>query len=91
MTVRFIQRHTEGGQDHLHIVKLKWIEYETGKPGENTRAQLVTWFRDNGGKGYVNDSIGNQADVRVVDANPPYLQTVADGKLTDNLLDLPTY
>jgi hypothetical protein len=81
----------EGGQDHKHIAKLKWIADVTAKPGENTRAELVAWFRDSGGKGYVKDSRGNQVSVRVVDANPPYLQTLADDKWTDNLLALPTY
>lgn len=31
---------------------------------------------------------GRRVDVRVVDANPPYLRTYADGVWTDNLLAL---
>lgn len=91
MTLRFTQRHMEGGSDHKHIAKLKWIADVSGMEGENTRDDLVAWFRDKDGEGYVKDSIGNKASVQVVDADPPYLQTVADGKWTDNLLALPTY
>jgi hypothetical protein len=91
MTVRFTERHMDGDESHDHIAKLKWVSDETSELGENTRAQLVAWIRDDGGKGYVKDSLGNKVNVQVVDASPPYLRTVADGELTDNLLSLPTY
>jgi hypothetical protein len=48
---------------------------------------MVTWIQG-GGKAYV--VVGNlRVEVRVVNANPPYVQTYADGILKDNLLALP--
>lgn len=50
---------------------------------------MVTWI-NNGGNAYV--VVGNlRVEVRVVNANPPYVQTYADGIWRDNLLALPRY
>jgi hypothetical protein len=51
---------------------------------------MVEWIRDKGGKAFV-VSGGYRAAVGVVNANPPYIRTYADGVWTDNLFALPTY
>ena len=91
MSVRFTARHMEGGSEHKHIAELKWVEDGAQKTGVSARAVLVEWIRDKQGSGYVLDSKGNKAVVKVRDAKPPYVQTIADGKWTDNLLALPTF
>lgn len=52
-------------------------------------AQTVDWLR-NGNRLYVAGENG-AAEVRVVEAKPPYIRTVADNSYTDNLLYLPRY
>ncbi len=91
MAIRFTARHMVGGIKHDHIANLKWIEDGKSETKSNTRQELVDWVKDKGGRGYVLDSAGDKAYVKVVEATPPYLQTQADGIWTDNLLALPTY
>lgn len=90
MAVRFVERHMEGGNFHQHNAALRWNEDSHDETKESTRQVLVDWVRK-GGTGYVRDSLGNVAKVRVVEANPPYIQTFQDGVPTNNLLALPTY
>jgi hypothetical protein len=90
MAIKFTARHMSGGTEHKHIASLKWIEDGKTETKESTREVLVDWVKDNG-KGYVLDSSGDKAYVKVVESSPPYLQTQADGIWSDNLLALPTY
>lgn len=91
MAIKFTQRHMVGGDQHQHIANLRWVEDGTSETKSSTRETLVAWVRDDGGKGYVLDSAGDEASVKVVDASPPYLRTQKDGIWSDNLLALPTY
>jgi hypothetical protein len=80
-----------GGTQHEHISHLWWTNPATNKTGDNTRAQIVSWIEDEGGKAYVEDQYKNRVDVKVVTptGRPKYLRTYADGVPTDNLLALP--
>lgn len=82
--------HLEGGTRHEHIAAVRWVEPATGKTGENTRAEMVDWI-NKGGEAFVEAPDGTRAWVGVVQANPPYLRTYADGIFNDNLLSLPPY
>jgi hypothetical protein len=91
MAIRFTAIRMSGGNSHEHITHLWWINPADGNTGDNTRAALVSWIEDKGGKAYVEDSRGNRADVGVVTPQfgAKYLRTYADGTPTDNLLALP--
>jgi hypothetical protein len=91
MTIRFTARHMSGGTEHEHVASLQWIKDGTNETKSNTRAQLVDWIDNKGGKAYAADTSGGSAWVKVVQATPPYLRTQKDGVWTDNLLALPTY
>ena len=79
-----------GGTGHQHITQVRWKNPDTDKTGENSRAEMVNWIKNEGGKAYVCGG-GHLAPVRVVDSDPPYLRTYADGVWTDNLLALPRF
>ena len=91
MTIRFTQRHMVGGIGHEHIASLRWIEDGKTETKASTREELVDWIKNKNGQGYVRDSRGDQAWVKVVEGRTPYLRTQKDGIWTDNLLALPTY
>ena len=59
MEIRFTARHMDGGVDHPHIGKLRWIADGTIETKESTRSELVDWIRNKNGQGYVNDKDGN--------------------------------
>lgn len=82
--------HLEGGSRHEHIAEVKWQNPSDQSTGKNTRATMVDWIENKGGVAKVTDG-KNTVKVRVVQENPPYLRTYADGKWTDNLLALPKY
>jgi hypothetical protein len=90
MAVFIIERHMDGGADHKHIAAVQWENRETGNTGSSTRATMVDWIKNKGGDARVQDG-DSYVSVDVVEASPPYIQTRADGVLTDNLLRLPEY
>ena len=73
----------KNGSNHESITHLggtgwRWTKQQVI---ESIRAGTNTFYTYEGGK---------RADVRVVEGNPPYVQTVADGRYTNNLLALPS-
>jgi hypothetical protein len=82
--------HLEGGVDHQHISHVRYRESTSSATRDITRAEMVTWIRDKGGDARV-ASNGTEVKVVVVAANPPYLRTEANGRLSDNLLSLPRF
>lgn len=83
-------RLAAGASGHEHITDVKWRNPETKETNQSTKAVMVDWIRK-GGDAQVKDTQGHDAKVGVVDANPPYIRTYADGVWTDNLLALPRF
>jgi hypothetical protein len=81
--------HLSGGSRHEHISSVRWKNPDNRTSGQTTREEMVRWVRG-GGAAYV---CGNHhlARVALVNAEPPYLRTHADGDWNDNLLALPRY
>lgn len=88
--VDITERHMEGGPGHEHIACVRWVNSETKKTGENSRAEMVDWIEHKNGKAYVVQG-GYRIAVGVVKVTPPYIRTYADGVWTDNLIALPTF
>lgn len=80
-----------GGARHEHIAEVRWKDPATGASGSSTRETMVQWIKNDGGLAKVQDEAGNEATVGVVEADPPYIRTYADGVWNDNLLALPRY
>ncbi|MCR9160833.1 MAG: DUF3892 domain-containing protein [Nannocystaceae bacterium] len=78
-----------GGSDSQHITHVKWIQPSQGRAGTATRAEMVQYIRG-GSPVSVADGFRN-VEVQVVDADPPHIRTVADGRETNNLLELPRF
>ena len=79
--------HLEGSEMHEHITQVKWKNETDSKIC--TREAMIEWI-NKGNRAYVSDGV-NVVDVLVVNANPPYLRTYADGRWTNNLLALPRF
>jgi hypothetical protein len=79
------------GSSHEHIASVKWKNPDNGKTGESTREVMVDWIANKGGAAYVCGGNCHMARVGVVQGNPPYVRTYADGDWSDNLLALPNY
>ncbi len=90
MRVRFTAVHLVGGTQHQHIYSLKAVGPQ-GQQYDDTRANWVA-FIEGGGSGYVHDRFGNEIGV-YVNRNQyiKWVQTIADGIWSDNLLQLPKY
>jgi len=82
--------HMTGGSGHEHIAEVQWADPQTTNSGRSSRAEMVRWIRE-GGVAKVHGNDGSVSTVGVVDANPPYIRTYADGIWNDNLLALPRY
>ena len=74
---------------HEAIMDLGWIEDGTEKVDKSTRLQMVAFVK-NGGFAYVKDRFGNKAKLiaKTSQVGNEFVKTVADGKETDNLLEL---
>lgn len=75
---------------HEAITYLGWINESNNKSGKSTRLKIVE-FIEKGNNAYTKDSYGNIAYliVRISQNGNKYVKTVADGKETNNLLELP--
>jgi hypothetical protein len=90
MSVEITAIHQVGGTRHEHIASVRWTNAESKQAGESTRETMVDWIQNKDGKAYVTDG-RSTVSVGVVDAQPKYIRTYADGVWTDNLLALPRY
>lgn len=84
------KEHGNHEDPHVAISDLGWIEDGSGKIGRTGRVQMHDWVKP-GGRAYVKDAHGNTAYLmaKVSAWGNPFVQTVADGQPTDNLLYLP--
>lgn len=88
--IQIIAVHIEGGNGHEHISQVRWVDLDNNnKPGTSTVAEMVQWIEE-GGKSIVRDE-QRAVYVGVVDADPKYIRTHADGVWTNNLLALPHF
>lgn len=74
------------------IVSYKWKNLSDSGTGVSDKPTLVAWVDDKLNTAYV-VSGGNRVNVGVVrpQGAQPYLRTYADGKWTNNLVNLPTF
>jgi len=90
MAVYITQIHLVDGFQHEHIARVRWQDTQNStQTGEASRQEMVDWI-NGGGQAYVSQG-GHTVAVGVVNANPPYIRTHADGIWTDNLLALPQF
>ena len=86
-------RKDQGNHQNPHegINDFGWVNEQTRAAGQSTRAQMVQFLEQQGGKAYVKDRLGSVAYISVVTSqwDTKYLRTYANGKWTDNLLSLP--
>ena len=75
---------------HEAISRYGWVDESTRNSGTSTRDQMVKFIKGNG-KAYVKDQRGNlvYCQLRKNSRGTEFLQTVTDGKWSDNLLSLP--
>ena len=91
ISIRITGIRQSGGDGHEHITHVWWANQATGEEGNSTRGQVIQWIETANGRAYLDDGHGSYTAVLVVTPRngDKYLQTCADGKLTDNLLGLP--
>ena len=94
MAIRITCINKSGGfhaDPHHSITNLGWIQDGTGKTGRSSREEVYTWLKTEAGQAYVLDGRGNRAKVlpRENANGTRFVQTVADGVWSDNLLALP--
>ena len=89
MTVYVTAISPAAASQHEHIAEIRWLDSSNSTSNTMTTAQTVDWIRK-GNRAYVAGDLG-PVEVRVVDASPPHIRTVANDRYTDNLLALPRF
>jgi hypothetical protein len=92
MTIKITCINKDNGHHedpHLAISYLGWLDENTKESGKYSRLQMVD-FLEKGNTAYVKDYFGNIAYlvVRVSQFGNKFVKTIADGKVTNNLLTL---
>ena len=74
---------------HEAITHLGWTNESNGKTGKTDKAGMIKYLED-GHNAYVKDMYNRKAYLvnRISRYNNKYLKTVADGRETNNLLEL---
>lgn len=74
---------------HESIQSVRWLNSDSGKSGQNTITQMVSWFEDENGSAKVAGPSGPSI-VAVVKGSSgrKWLRTHANGEWNDNLLAL---
>jgi hypothetical protein len=96
-TIKCTAKRMAGGSGHEHISLLWWVRHDNGvdvgSESSSTRDQMVEYIEKNGNNSvWCPDRNPNLQGAWVhVHSNGriKYVQTVADGRKTDNLLALP--
>ncbi len=92
MSVRITAvRMGQGGTTHEHIDEVKWVGEGDGKPGASSRAAMVTFCDDEKNLAVVGTGADRVRVHSVHDGSRAWIQTRSDGKLSNNLLELPRY
>lgn len=92
MAVRITCINKDGGfhdNPHVAISHLGWTNEASGEAGRSTRDAMYNFILQ-GGAAYVRDSVGNTAYLiaKISPHGTHFVQTIADGTPTDNLLRL---
>jgi hypothetical protein len=82
-------RMSPGGTKHEHIVEVIWVT-DKFNSGKSSTAQIITHLRKSPGSIKVTDGT-TTATVEVVEAQPPYIRSIKDGAVSDNLLKVTRY
>lgn len=93
MSVRITCINKAGG-DHLDpheaVTNYGWINESDGEKGRNDRASMVDWVANKKGVAYAGTGDSKVfCQVRESRRGTKFLQTVSDGKWSNNLLSLP--
>jgi Protein of unknown function (DUF3892) len=96
-TIKCTAKRMAGGSGHEHISLLWWIRHDNGvdvgSESYSTRDQMVEYIEKNGNNSvWCPDRNPNLQGAWVhvhSDGRIKYVQTVADGRKSDNLLALP--
>ncbi len=93
MTVRITCINKSGGyhdNPHEAVSHYGWINEYSRETGKTDRQTMVKWIND-GGTAYVVDRAGHKVFCYVNRSKngTEFLQTQADGRFTNNLLELP--
>jgi hypothetical protein len=78
-----------GGSKHEHIASVIWVD-DKFTSGSSTVSAVVDFLKVNPGQMRVSHN-GNTATVEVVNAARPYIRSVKDGSVSDNLLNILRY
>jgi hypothetical protein len=89
MGIRITAVHLDGGEELEHIAEVEWENLEWGNSGESSVDAVMRWLEEDENLALV----GQEARVDVVHSptGSSWLQAVADGFWTDELLALPRY
>jgi hypothetical protein len=93
MSVKITCINKDGGDHydpHLAITDLGWVNEKTNAKGKSTLSEMIKWIENDSGVAYTKDAYGKLAYlvVRVSRYGNKYVRTVADGRDTNNLLEL---
>jgi hypothetical protein len=84
-----IKDHGNHDNPHKAVEAYGWVNEEAGTSGRSLRVEAALWVKS-GGKAYVIDSKDNKVYCEYRNREgTEFLQTVADGRETNNLLELP--
>ena len=91
MQVSSIHTEPSGSRDHVHITRLRYLQDGIGSEIEVSKVAMIELLKSSSDNiAYVSDKDGI-AIVQVVNGLIPYLQTIRDGRYSDNLLALPRF
>lgn len=96
MAIYIRQVHTEptNSNQYEHITALRWNTLSDTTLKAITKEGLISWLNESSSNQAYVSVPPNVAVVKVANPNPPrspYVHTVKDGVVTDNLLSLPRF
>jgi hypothetical protein len=93
MAIRITEVHLEGGELHEHIASLRWHADGGYDKTVSSRSTMVEWLeKSTANQAFTEPPFGTGAVVQVKNnGRITYLQTIADGVWTNNLLALPRF
>lgn len=89
MTVYVTAIRPSTARHHSEITEIRWLDASNSTSNTMNVPTTIDWLLK--GHRLIVAGADSFAEVEVVDASPPYIRTVADDTVTDNLLLLPRY